>query len=41
MDMRFGLQRKLSAEELMPLNCGVEEDPCESRGLQGDQTSLS
>ena len=26
MDVRFGLQRKLSAEELMLLNCGVGED---------------
>ena len=28
--------RKLSAEELMLLNCGVGEDPSESLGLQGD-----
>ena len=26
MDVRFGLQRKLSTEELMLLNCGVGED---------------
>ena len=26
MDMRAGLERRLSAKELMPLNCGVEED---------------
>ena len=26
MDMRVGLQRKLSTEELMVLNCGVGED---------------
>ena len=26
MDVRVGLQRNLSAEELMLLNCGVEED---------------
>ena len=26
MDVRVGLYRKLSAEELMPLNCGVRED---------------
>ena len=31
---------KLSAEELMLLNCGVE-DSCESLGLQGDPTSPS
>ena len=31
--------RKLSAEELMLLNCGVEEDSWESLGLQGDPTS--
>ena len=28
--------RKLSAEELMLLNCGVGEDSCEYLGLQGD-----
>ena len=32
--------RKLSGEELMLLNCGVE-DSCESLGLQGDPTSSS
>ena len=26
LDVRVGLQRKLSAEELMLLNCGVGED---------------
>ena len=26
MDVRVGLRRKLSAEELMLLHCGVEED---------------
>ena len=31
--------RKLSAEELVLLNCGVGEDSWESLGLQGDQTS--
>ena len=41
MDVRVGLQRKLKAEELMLLNCGVEEDSCESLGLQGDPTSPS
>ena len=30
MDVRVGLGRKLSAEELMLLNCGVGEDSCES-----------
>ena len=34
-DMRVG---KLSAKELMLLNCGVTEDSWESLGLQGDQT---
>ena len=34
-------RRKLSTEELMLLNCGVEEDSCESLGLQGDPTSPS
>ena len=36
---RVGLWRKLSAEELMILNCGVGEDSWESLGLQGDPTS--
>ena len=36
MDVRVGLLRKLSAEELMLLNCGVGEDSWESLGLQGD-----
>ena len=31
--------RRLSAEELMLLNCGVGEDSWESLGLQGDPTS--
>ena len=39
MDVRVGLERKLSAEELMFLNCGVGEDSWESLGLQGDPTS--
>ena len=34
MDVRVGLQRKLNAEELMLLNCGVEEDSSESLGNQ-------
>ena len=34
-------QRKLSAEELVLLNCGVGEDSGESLGLQGDPTSPS
>ena len=33
-------ERKLSAEELMLLNCGFGEDSWESLGLQGDPTSL-
>ena len=32
---------KLSAEELMLLNCGVGEDSQESLGLQGDPSSPS
>ena len=32
---------KLSAKELMLLNCGVGEDSCESLILQGDPTSPS
>ena len=39
MDVRVGLWRKLSAEELMLLNGGVGEDSWESLGLQGDPTS--
>ena len=39
MDVRVGLQRKLSAKELMLLNCGVGEDSSESLGQQGDPTS--
>ena len=39
MDVRVGLWRKLSAEELMLLYCGVGEDSWESLGLQGDPTS--
>ena len=41
MDVRVGLWRKLSAEELMLLTCGVGEDSWESLGLQGDPTSPS
>ena len=41
MDVRVGLWRKLSAEEVMLLNCGVGEDSWESLGLQGDPTSPS
>ena len=32
MDVRVGLWRKLSAEELMLLNCGIREDSWESLG---------
>ena len=39
MDVRVGLWRRLSTEELMLLNCGVAEDSWESLGLQGDPTS--
>ena len=39
MDVRVGLWRRLSNEELMVLNCGVGEDSWESLGLQGDPTS--
>ena len=41
MDMRVGLQRNLTAEEFMLLNCGVGEDCWESLELQGDWTSPS
>ena len=36
-----GLLRKLSAKELMLLNCGVGEDSRESLGLQRDRNSQS
>ena len=39
MDVWVGLWRRLSAKELMLLNCGVGEDSWESLGLQGDPTS--
>ena len=35
------IKKKLSAKELMLLNCGVEEDSCKFLGLQGDPTSPS
>ena len=38
LDVRVGLWRKLRADELMLLNCGVGEDSWESLGLQGDPT---
>ena len=41
MDVRVGLWRRLSAEELMLLNHGVREDSWESLGMQGDPTSPS
>ena len=37
--VRVGLWRKLSTEELMLLNSGVEEDSWKSLGLQRDPTS--
>ena len=39
MDVRVGLWRRVSAKELMLLNCGVGEDSWESLGLQGDPAS--
>ena len=41
MDVRVGLWRRLSAEELLLLNYGVREDSWESSGLQGDPTRPS
>ena len=41
MDVRVGLWRRLSAKELMLLNCGVGEDSWVSLGLQGDPPSPS
>ena len=41
MDVRVGLWRKLSAKELMLLNCGVGEDSWESLGLaRGSNQSI-
>ena len=39
MDVRVGLWRRLSAKELVLLNCGVGEDSWKSLGLQGDPIS--
>ena len=39
MDVRVGLQRSLSGEKLMLLNCGAGGDSWESHGLQRDPTS--
>ena len=41
MDVRVGLWRRLSPEELMLLNCGVGEDSWESLGLQEIQPVYS
>ena len=41
MDVRVGLWRRLSAKELMRLNCDVGEDSWESLGQQRDPTSPS
>ena len=41
MAVRVGLWRKLRAEELMLLNCGVGEDSWKSLGLQQDPISPS
>ena len=41
MEVRVGLWRKLSAEELMLVNCGAGEDSWEPHGLLGDPISQS
>ena len=41
MDVRVGLWRRLSAKELILLNCDIGEDSWESLGLQGNPTSPS
>ena len=41
MNVRVGLESKLSTEKLMILNCGVGKDYWASLGLQGDLTSPS
>ena len=38
---RWTISFRLSAEELMLLNCGFGEESLESLGLQGDQTRQS
>ena len=40
MDVRVGLWRKLSAKELMLLNCGVREDSWESLGSRRSNQSI-
>ena len=40
MDVRGGLWRRLSTEEVMLLNCGVEEDSWESLRLHGVNQSI-
>ena len=39
MDVRVGLERRLSDKESMHLTCNVGETSLESLGVQGDQTS--
>ena len=41
MDVKFGLWRRLSTEELMLLNCGVGEDSWESKGLSKHSSNQS
>ena len=41
MDVRIRPQRRLSAGELMLLNCGVGEETRESLGQEGDPISPS
>ena len=41
MDVRVESYRRLTAEELMLLNCGAGQDFWESLGLQGNPTSQS
>ena len=45
MNVRVGLERKLSAEELMLLNCGLLESPLDCKEIQpvhpkGDQSCV-
>ena len=41
MDVRVGLQRKVSTKELMLVNCGVGEDSWESLGRQARRSNQS
>jgi len=41
MDVRARQRKRLSAKELMPLNCGTGEDSLESLGWQGERKEMA